>query len=174
MKFETKVHKIVIDNHIKFLEDPSFCWGDIRKTISVFFNHWFSMYFSYFPNFAPPKSSDMDNYWILMNFFWNYLSKCTYLMNKMTPVSVYMLFSSLSNKQILFDSFQETPCMNPQHLSVLVFVRVSVKGRTHNVDHKRTYILCFDIHTSIEKKTYWRSLLPEKWRKVKCLAKAVT
>ena len=31
-------------------------------------------------------------------------------MNKKTPVSVYRLFSSLSNKQILFDSFQETPC----------------------------------------------------------------
>ena len=46
----------------------------------------------------------------LMNFFWNYISKCTYLMNKMTPVSVYRLFSSLSNKQIVFDSFQETPC----------------------------------------------------------------
>ena len=32
-------------------------------------------------------------------------------MNKRTPVSVYRLFSSLSNKQILFDSFKETPCI---------------------------------------------------------------
>ena len=31
-------------------------------------------------------------------------------MNKRTPVSVYRLFSRLSNKQILFDSFQRTPC----------------------------------------------------------------
>ena len=29
-------------------------------------------------------------------------------MNKRTPVSVYRLFSILSNKQILFDSFQRT------------------------------------------------------------------
>ena len=96
---------------MKFHEDPSFRWGDICKTILVFFNRWFSMYFSYFPNYAPPKPSDMDNYWILMNFFWNYISKCTYLMNKRTPVSVYRLFSSLSNKQILFDSFKRSPCM---------------------------------------------------------------
>ena len=110
IKFDTLAHKIVIDYHNKFHEDPSFRWGDFLKTILVFFNRWFSMYFSYFPNYAPPKPSDMDNYWILMNFFWNYISKCTYLMNKRTPVSVYRLFSSLSNKQILFDSFKETPC----------------------------------------------------------------
>ena len=48
MKFHTYAHKIVIDYHIKFHEDPSFCCGDICKTILVFFNHWFSMYFWYF------------------------------------------------------------------------------------------------------------------------------
>ena len=91
----------MIDHHIKFHEDPNFRWGEIRKTILVFFNRWFSMYFSYFPNYAPPKPSDMDNFWILMNFFWSYISKWTFLMNKRTPVSVYRLFSSLSMKQIL-------------------------------------------------------------------------
>ena len=33
VKFETLAHKIVIDYHIKFHEDPSFCCGDICKTI---------------------------------------------------------------------------------------------------------------------------------------------
>ena len=32
MKFETKVHKIVIDHHIKFHKDQSFGCGDICKT----------------------------------------------------------------------------------------------------------------------------------------------
>ena len=34
MKFKTSAHKIVIDHHIKFHEDPSFRCGDICKTIS--------------------------------------------------------------------------------------------------------------------------------------------
>ena len=67
MKFEILAHKIIIDCHIKFHEDRSFCCGDICKTILVFFNRWFSMYFPYFLNYAPQKSSEMDNYWIIMN-----------------------------------------------------------------------------------------------------------
>ena len=46
MKFDTYDHKIAIDHHIKFHEDLSFRCGDICKTILVFFNSWFSMYFS--------------------------------------------------------------------------------------------------------------------------------
>ena len=71
---ETEVHKIVINYQIKFHEDPSFCCGDICKTILVNFNRWFSMYFSYFPNYAPPKPSEIDNCWIIMNFFWDKIS----------------------------------------------------------------------------------------------------
>ena len=33
---KTKAHKIVIDHHIKFHKDPSFCCGDICKTILTF------------------------------------------------------------------------------------------------------------------------------------------
>ena len=71
MKFKILAHEIVIDQHIKFYEDPSFCCGDICKTILVFFKCWFSMYFSYFPNIAPPKPSEMDNCWIILKFFGN-------------------------------------------------------------------------------------------------------
>ena len=35
-KFETQANKIVFDYPIKFHEDPSFCCGDICKTILVF------------------------------------------------------------------------------------------------------------------------------------------
>ena len=109
MKFKTKAHKIMIDHHIKFCEDRSFRCGDIWKTILGFFNCWFSMYFLYFLNYAPPKASYMDNYWIIMNFFWDYISKCTYLMNKKKPVSIYRLFSSLSNKQIILTVSKKHP-----------------------------------------------------------------
>ena len=47
-----------------------------------------------------------------MEFFGNYLSKCTYVMVKKTPVSVYRLLSSPSNKHIVLVSFQKTPCMS--------------------------------------------------------------
>ena len=115
MKFKTLTHKIVIDHHIKFHEDPKFCYGDICKTILVFFNRWFSMYFSYFPNNAPMKLSVIDNCWIIMEFLETRYPKCTYLMNKRTPVSAYRLFSSLSNKQIVFDSCQWRPCIKHSH-----------------------------------------------------------
>ena len=44
-KFEAYAHTIEIDHHIKFHEDLSFRCGDIYKTIMVFFNDLFSMYF---------------------------------------------------------------------------------------------------------------------------------
>ena len=69
MKFDTYDHKIVIDHHIKFHEDPSFYCGDICKTILVFFNNWFSMYFLYFRNYAPPKPLKIDNNWMIVEFF---------------------------------------------------------------------------------------------------------
>ena len=71
MKFDTYAHKIVIDYHIKFHEDPSFCCRDIRKTMLVFFNHWFLIYFSYYLNYTPPKQLEMDNSRIIMIFFGN-------------------------------------------------------------------------------------------------------
>ena len=61
--------KIVIDHRIKFHQDPSFRCRDICKTILVFFNHWFSMYFWYFCNYAPPKPSKMDNFWMIVGIF---------------------------------------------------------------------------------------------------------
>ena len=71
MKFYTYAHKIRIDHHIKFHENLTFHCGDICKTILVFFNYWFSMYFWYFRNYAPPKPSKMDNYWMIVEFFLN-------------------------------------------------------------------------------------------------------
>ena len=38
MKFKTYAHKIVIDHHIKFHDDPSFSCGDICKPILVLFS----------------------------------------------------------------------------------------------------------------------------------------
>ena len=44
-------------------------------------------------------------------------------MNKRPPVLVYRLFSSLSNKQILFDSFQQTPCrLNSYDFSRMIII----------------------------------------------------
>ena len=63
MKFETLVHKIVVDHHIKFREDPMFGCGDICKTNSRLFNPSFSLYFSYFHNLStkvPPKFDKYD------------------------------------------------------------------------------------------------------------------
>ena len=70
------------------------------------------MYFSYFLNYAPPKPSKMDNSRKIMNFFGNWISKCTYLMKKRTHVSAYMLLSSLSNKQIVCINSRRTPCIS--------------------------------------------------------------
>ena len=111
MKFNTLVHKIVSDHHIKFHEDPSFCCRDICKTILAFFNHWFSMYFSYSPNYRPSKPSEMDNYLIIIDIFGNFISKCTYLMKKRTPVEDYRLLSIPSNKPIGFVSSRGTTCI---------------------------------------------------------------
>ena len=52
---------------LKFHKDLSFRCGDICKTILTFKNHQFSMYFAYFHIFAQPKSSKMDNYWMIIN-----------------------------------------------------------------------------------------------------------
>ena len=80
------------------------------KTTLVIFNCWFLMYFLYFPNYAPSKPSEMDNYWIIMNFFGKYISKCTYRMKKRTHVSAYRLLSNLNNKPVVFISSRGSPC----------------------------------------------------------------
>ena len=67
------------------------------------------MYFSYSPNYTPSKSSEMDNYLIIIDIFGNEISKCTYLMKKRTPVEAYRLLSSLSNKPIVFSVPAEHP-----------------------------------------------------------------
>ena len=62
----TKIYLMILYNRIKislkFHKDLSFCCGDICKTILTFKNHQFLLYFAYFHIFAPPKSSQMDNY----------------------------------------------------------------------------------------------------------------
>ena len=63
------------------------------------------MYFACFHSFAPTKSSKMDYYIITIKIFGNKISKCTFLMNKKTPVPAHMLLCSPGNKQIVFDSF---------------------------------------------------------------------
>ena len=68
MKNHLVILYYLMSTSIKFHKDLSFCCGDICKTILTFKNHQFSMYFAYFHIFAPPKSSKMDNYWIIMNF----------------------------------------------------------------------------------------------------------
>ena len=47
---------------LKFCKDPRCRCGYICKTILTFKFYQFSMYFAYFHIFAPPKSSQMDNY----------------------------------------------------------------------------------------------------------------
>ena len=60
-----------MNKSIKFHKDRSFRSGDICKTILTFKNHQFSMYFAYIDSFAPPKSSKMDNYLMVMGLFGN-------------------------------------------------------------------------------------------------------
>ena len=105
----TKNHMMIpyylMNMSLKFHKDLSFRCGDICKTILTFKNHQFSMYFAYFHSFAPSKSSKMDNYWITINIFGNKISKCTFLMNKQTPVPAHRLLCGPGNKKIVFDSF---------------------------------------------------------------------
>ena len=58
------------------------------------------MYFPYFHSFTPQKSFNVENYWTVIDFLGNYISKCSNLMKKRTPVPAYMLLLSLSNKLI--------------------------------------------------------------------------
>ena len=41
-----------------------------------------SLYFPYFHSYVPQKSSKMDDYWIVMDFFGNKIPKCPSLMEK--------------------------------------------------------------------------------------------
>ena len=68
------------------------------------------MYFSNFPNYAPPKPSEMDNYLKIIDIFGNQISKCTYLMNKRTPVSAYIGCFRLYDRSIDLISSRGSPC----------------------------------------------------------------
>ena len=59
----------LVNISLKFHKDRSFRCGDICNTILSFKNHQFSMYFAYFHSFALPKSSKMNIFWRLMEFF---------------------------------------------------------------------------------------------------------
>ena len=114
-----ETHYLYKNLSLKFHKDPSFSCGDICKTILTFKNHQFSMYFPYFHCYAPQKSSKMDNYWKVVNFLWKYTSKCMCLMDKRTPVPAYRLLSSLSNKQKVFNSSQESHCIMRHNFIIL-------------------------------------------------------
>ena len=68
------------------------------------------MYFPYFHSFTPQKSLKVENYWMVIEFFGNYISKCPNLMKKRTPVPAYILLLSLSNKLKLLVNHYGTPC----------------------------------------------------------------
>ena len=101
----------MIDHHIKFCEDRSFRCGDIWKTILGFFNYWFSMYFLYFLNYAPPKPSEMENYWMVLVFFGNHISKCNRLNKNIRPIQAIEVLHRLRNKQKHYLIYSETPCI---------------------------------------------------------------
>ena len=65
----------LINISLKFHKDPSFRCGDICKTVLTFKSHQFSMYFPYFHSYTPQKFSKMDNYWMVMEFFWKLVFK---------------------------------------------------------------------------------------------------
>ena len=77
------------------------------------------MNFAYFHSLAPLRSSKMDDFWIIKEFFRNQLSKCPNLMDKKTPVPGYRLLSSLSNKQKVFNSSQEAHCIMRHNFMIL-------------------------------------------------------
>ena len=99
-----------MNSNFKFHKNPSSRCGEILKTILAFKNHQFSLYFAYFHRYAPPKSSKMENYQMIIKIFGNKILKCSNLMDKKTPVPAYRLLCSPVNKQIVFNSFQRTPC----------------------------------------------------------------
>ena len=69
------------------------------------------MYFAYFQSYVPQKSLMMDNYWIIMEFYGNKISKCPSLMEKSAPILGHRLLPSLSNKQLIINTFLRSPCM---------------------------------------------------------------
>ena len=99
----------LMNRNLKFHKNRSFYCGDIRKTILTT-TYQILMYFAYFYSFAPPKSSKMDYFWIIMEFFGNYISKWPNLMDKMTYLPGYRVLSSTSNMQILFNRTKWTHC----------------------------------------------------------------
>ena len=107
---------------LKFYKDPSFHCGDICKMVLTFKSHQFSMYFPYFHSNTPQKSQRWKITEWSWNFFGNQFSKCTYALVKKTPVSVYRLLSSPSNKRIVFSGSRGSPCITiyQRHLCGLI------------------------------------------------------
>ena len=68
------------------------------------------MYFAYFHSFAPPKSSNMDNYWMVMAFFGNHISKCNRLSKNTRPIQAVEVLYRLRNNQKHYLIYSETPC----------------------------------------------------------------
>ena len=130
MKFDKYDHKIVNDHHIKFHEDMSFRCGDICKTILVFFNHWFSMFFWYFRIYAPPKPSKMDNYWMIVEFFetrsqngpisvkWKHQSQLIFCILRFSHK--HSTFDTLKKHPVVWCNKWTAPNMPSSFLNVLV------------------------------------------------------
>ena len=97
----------------------NFWWGfmhahvpTMRKRVQIQRkNYPFSMNFAYFYCFVPAKSSKMDNFRMILEFFGNSISKWPNLTDKMTSLPCYRLLSSTSNKQILFNRTKWTHCI---------------------------------------------------------------
>ena len=130
--------------NLKFYKDQSHFCGDICKTILSFKNHQFSIYFAYFASFVLPKSSKIDNFLRLMEFFENWKSKCHNLMEKSTPVLGYRLLPSLSNKQFKNYSFLRSPC-------ILNCLEAHHQTIIHNI-HQNMFQVCVSLTIDCQQK----------------------
>ena len=98
---------------LKYHKDPSFCCGDICKTILTLKNHQFSMYFAFCHSFAPPKS------WIISEklcFFWKLGSKMSQWTKRylaqvigcfLAPVIISNFFAAIPKHPVVKGNFKE-------------------------------------------------------------------
>ena len=97
---------------LKYHKDLSFCCGVICKTLLTFKNHqfWCNLHISKVLRLQCLQRCIMYNFWMVKEFFGNYISKCPNIMDKKTPVWGYRLLSSPSNKQFIIYSLLWSPC----------------------------------------------------------------
>ena len=95
------------------------------------------MYFPYFHSFAPQKSQKSDNYYMVMEFFGNQISKCPNQKKKMSPVLANRLLSSLSNKLKLFSSHSISPC------SIQYYILVKGGAKKNSLNSCRSFCIIY-------------------------------